>query len=82
MARRTNLHGLNIIDLMTELMRRKVPKPGLRRYKFKPMAPQRAQIRTFAPQRAQRARWTGPRALPYVAQRHLPPSDSRWLLDL
>ena len=47
MARRTDLHGLNIVDLMTELMRRKVPKPGLRRYKFKPLAPRRAERRTF-----------------------------------
>ena len=49
MARRTDLHGLNIVELMTELMRRKVPKPGLRRYEFKPLAPQRAQRRTFRP---------------------------------
>ena len=49
MARRTDLHGLNIIELMTELMRRKVPKPGLRRYEFKPLAPRRAQRRTFRP---------------------------------
>ena len=47
MARRTDLHGLNIVELMTELMRRKVPKPGLRRYKFKPLAPRRAERRTF-----------------------------------
>ena len=47
MAKHTSLHGLNVIELMTELMRRKVPKPGQRRYEFKPMAPQRAQRRTF-----------------------------------
>jgi hypothetical protein len=47
MARHRNLYGLNMVELVTEMFRRQLPGPGLKRYQFKPHAPPRAQRRTF-----------------------------------
>ena len=47
MARHRNLYGLNMVELVTEMFRRQLPGPGLKRYQFKPNAPARAQRRTF-----------------------------------
>ena len=50
MARHRNLYGLNMVELVTEMFRRQLPGPGLKRYQFKPFkpnAPARAQRRTF-----------------------------------
>ena len=47
MARHRNLYGLNMVELVTEMFRRQLPGPGLKRYQFKPFKPN-------APARAQR----------------------------
>ena len=47
MARHRNLYGLNMVELVSEMFRRQLPGPGLKRYQFKPNAPARAQRRTF-----------------------------------
>jgi hypothetical protein len=36
-----------MVELVTEMFRRQLPGPGLKRYQFKPHAPPRAQRRTF-----------------------------------
>ena len=39
MRKHRNLYGLNMVELVTEMFRRKLPGPGLKRYQFKPNAP-------------------------------------------